>query len=101
MILEGPLERGHAFELEPRSKPAAVLGQIDRKREGGRIGNQDRVADRRRQVRDVDMVRFIGEEPVTARNQFGDRRRLARHGFSPLGKVGTNAEDELSMEMTD
>ena len=101
VVLEGVLEGGHAFELKPRRKPAPVLGQVDGKRESGRVGNQDRVADRRRQVRDVGMVRLIGEEPVTVRDQLGDRRRLARHGMSPLGQVGTNAENELSMEMTD
>jgi len=41
------------------------------------------------------------QQVVPGAGQPGNEPCLPGHGFSPLDKVGTNAEGELSMEMTD
>ena len=68
---------GAPLELQPGREPPAVVGQIDGQGEHGRVGDQDGVADRGREVGDVDVVGVVGEEPVAALDQVGDRGALA------------------------
>ena len=100
-VAMGIFERRIALRLVATGKVFAIVGQLDRQGDRRRVFEQGGQADRCPQVGDVDVVGIIGEQPVSAGNHIGDRRRLGGGGLAASGDLGAEVGDEVGMKPAD
>ena len=75
---EQPVARIHILKrlipakLKRRSKSPAILGQLPNELQHVRILDDSSDSHRRREVRCIDVIAIVGEQPVAARDEFQD-----------------------------
>ena len=95
------LERRVALVSVAVGEAPAVVGQADGQRDRRGVDQQGREPDGRRQVRDVEVIGVVDEQPVAALDQAGDRRPLGRERLAPPGDLGPEVGVEVVVEPAD
>lgn len=94
VVLEGRV----AFLSMPHGQVPAVVGQADRQRDRRPVDQQEREPERQGQVRDVEVIGIIPEQPLAAGDQVAYRGPFGREGLAPPGDLGPEVGREVVVE---
>ena len=88
VVVEDLVERGRAVEDQPRGEATSVGGQVDGGCDCLAVASEQRHPYDGCQMRDVDVVGFVGEEPGAAGDQAGDRGAFGRNDLASTDDLG-------------